>query len=477
MAKNWRLIHSFGLSILLAALALLQPVRLQAQTYQVVIYDPPAGFVETRAEGVGGSQRVGAARVADGVYPEYTHAFLWNGNSTAPIDLHPANWRYSMANATDGSRQVGYVEGQNPPYSNRHAALWNGTPESVVYLWPLSEWGLSEALSIGGNQQVGFVDRSYGGNEGGTTYRIHALLWMGTPESVVDLHPTSLPGANDPGDQRSYALDTDGVSQVGYADFTIPVGGGSYTSQIHALLWNGTAASVVDLHPAGWDWSYATGVKSGTQVGYGVQTAGFSDVQAFLWHGTATSLAILGEGVIKDTNGAAHVGSVAVGYSGHAFRWDGDSGSGFDLHTLLPSGYTNSGATDIDAAGNIVGFAQTESGYLVGVSWNVSTPNAAPAIAVTNPIPRGSYSMNTAMLLTVSAHDNDGTVATVEYLVNGGSLGVVPAGQSPGSFPKKWAPRAAGNYRIEARATDDRGASTLSAPVTISVSKAPAAIR
>jgi hypothetical protein len=477
--QNRCLAPNFGASLLLsiAALAWLQPARLPAQSYQVVIFEPPAGFVETRVEGVRGTQRVGAARVADGVYPEYTHAFLWNGNSPAPIDLHPPNWTYSKANATDGTSQVGYVEGQNPPYSNRHAALWNGTPENVVYLWPLSDWGLSEALSIGGNQQVGFVDRSFGGNAGGITYRIHALLWAGTPESVVDLHPTSLPGANAPGDQRSWAVDTDGVSQVGHADLIIPLGGGSYRSEIHALLWQGTAASVVDLHPTGWDWSYAIGVKNGSQAGYGVQDLDSSPVTALVWHGSASSLRILGEGTINDTNGPTHVGSIGVNNASHAFRWDGDSGSGFDLHPLLPPGFSGSGATDIDDAGNIVGWAQTESGYLVGVSWSVSTPNAAPTVALTNPTANGSYQANTVILLTVSAQDNDGSVTSVEYFVNGGSLGIISGGQGPGAFPKKWAPPAAGSYRIEAKATDDGGASTMSIPITIGVAKGPRQVR
>src|SRR3954462_11327709 len=186
--------HSYGqligfLFLALSAAAWLPPTPAAAQNYQVIIYDPPAGFDETRGEGTAGQQHVGAARIGGAVYPQYTHAFLWNGNSTTPTALHPPNWTYSKASATDGTRQVGYVEGQNPPYSGRRAALWSGTPESLVLLWPLSDWGSSEAFSIAGTQQVGYLDRSFCGNEGGCTYRIHAALWSGTAESWVDLHP------------------------------------------------------------------------------------------------------------------------------------------------------------------------------------------------------------------------------------------------------------------------------------------------
>lgn len=389
--------QGFRLSILTTGLifALLQTARLGAQTYQVIIYDPPMGFDETRGEGISGQQRVGAARIGGATLPEDSHAFLWTGNSPLPIDLHPANWTHSWATSTNGTQQAGYVDGQNPPYSGRRAALWSGTPESLVLLWPLSEWGQSEVSSIAGNQQVGYLDRSFCGTGGidgggGCTYHIHASLWSGTAESWVDLHPTAFVGANAPGDQRSKAFDTDGTSQVGYVDLLLPLGGGSYTSETHAVLWHGTGQSAIDLHPQGWDVSYAYGVKNNTQVGYGIQTAGFSSITAFVWHGSAESRVSLGEATVLDTNGATHVGAIGVDNSSHAFRWDGDSGSGFDLNTLLPPGYINSGASDINDDGDIIGWAQNPSGYLVGVLWRTSSgasptpqPTATPAASPT----------------------------------------------------------------------------------------------
>jgi hypothetical protein len=254
-----------------------------------------------------------------------------------------------------------------PPYSGRYAALWTGSPGSLVILSP-NDW-FAEATSIAGGQQVGYTDRSFGGNEGGVTYRIHAALWRGTPESYVDLHPP-LAGANSPGDQRTVILDTDGTEQVGWGYFLLPAGGGSYTSEWRALLWRGTPQSAVSLHPPGWVQSYALGVRNGAQVGWGNQDDS-SPTRALVWHGTPQSLVVLGEGTALDTNGTTHVGTRASGYYAHAFRWDGDTGNGFDLHTLLPPGYDNSRANDIDAAGNIAGFAQRSDGYLVAVSWSV----------------------------------------------------------------------------------------------------------
>ena len=76
------------------------------------------------------------------------------------------------------------------------------------------------------------------------------------------------------GDGSSQAVATNGREQVG-------VRGG------HALMWRGSAASVVDLHaflPPGFATSNATGIDSnGDIVGYASLTGGPDDSHAFLW--------------------------------------------------------------------------------------------------------------------------------------------------------------------------------------------------
>ncbi|HEX4414852.1 MAG TPA: hypothetical protein VH107_14555, partial [Lacipirellulaceae bacterium] len=59
-------------------------------------------------------------------------------------------------------------------------------------------------------------------------------------------------------------------------------------NQYHALLWNSTADSVVDLHPSGFMSSWAEAMWGTSQVGAGVPAGGFSD-HALLWNGTAAS--------------------------------------------------------------------------------------------------------------------------------------------------------------------------------------------
>jgi hypothetical protein len=98
-------------------------------------------------------------------------------------------------------------------------------------------------------------------------------LWNGTAASVVDLNPV--------GFYHSKAVGVSGASQVGYG--VDPATGGAQ----HALLWNGTAASAIDLHPyltglgPAFVESYAQGIAdNGTIVGW-AQAGGVD--YAVLW--------------------------------------------------------------------------------------------------------------------------------------------------------------------------------------------------
>jgi len=356
----------FNFTAILSLLCLLQVASAAAQTYQVIIYEPTAGFSDTEGFGLRGQQRVGAGRIAGSTSPEHTHAFLWTGTSTAPIALHPSNFTYSAAFDTDGTRQVGYVENNLFPQVMRRAALWSGSANSLIVL----SNKFSEAAAIGGDQQVGYVDDTFTCSECGPTGGQFAALWRGTAQSLVNLHPPLF------GCRTSQAADTDGVQQVGNCFFQIP----QMTSNYRALLWSGTAQSAVVLHPANYFNSFALSVKNGVQVGFG-NTGTFPNLNpsdALLWRGTAQSVVVLGRGTALGTNGTTHVGEVDGGNNrSNAFRWDGVSGAGFNLHTLLPAGvYENSTAEEIDTEGNIFGTAQFPNGRTRAVQWRVTNTAA-----------------------------------------------------------------------------------------------------
>jgi hypothetical protein len=79
-------------------------IHIQAQTYEVIIYYPTAGFNDVTVSGNGGDQRVGQARLTGQAYPDDGHALLWLGSSAVPIDLHPTtgNWMFSEAFGRSG---------------------------------------------------------------------------------------------------------------------------------------------------------------------------------------------------------------------------------------------------------------------------------------------------------------------------------------------------------------------------------------
>src|SRR5438105_6755412 len=104
---------------------------------------------------------------------------------------------------------------------------------------------------------------------------IHALLWHGSAANAVDLHPI--------GSiakvwwwsgilSNSLAVGTCGGQQVGFGDG-------------HALLWRGTAASVVDLHQRRFHYSEGYGISGGQQVGYGPELTSEKIPHALLWRG------------------------------------------------------------------------------------------------------------------------------------------------------------------------------------------------
>lgn len=91
--------------------------------------------------------------------------------------------------------------------------------------------------------------------------------------------------------------------------------------------------------------------------------------------------------------------------------------------------------------------------------------NVAPGVALVAPLSGAEYLAGAPISLSASASDADGYVAEVEFFANGASLGrsnVLP-------YAIVWATAPVGTHVLEAVATDDVGAKTTSATVTITV--------
>lgn len=227
----------------------------------------------------------------------------------------------------------------------------------------------SGADGTNGSQQVG------GGVPTGSPAGeyAHALLWSGTAGSVIDLRPATGYSTS----TIANGISPDGSQQVG-------TGYGSATNySAHAVLWNGTAASMVDLHPAsGYDRSFAYGTDGTHQVGYGgVPNSTSYNAHALLWSGTAASVVDL-----HPTNLTGFTDSFAEGVSGtqqvgygyttpfatHALLWTGTAASAVDLN---PTGYHNSYAYSTNGTDQ-VGYGQDASYQSKALFWSSTAASA-----------------------------------------------------------------------------------------------------
>lgn len=267
----------------------------------------------------------------------------------------------SGANGVCGSQQVGYKEvGLDNFMPIDEALLWHGTEESVVNLHP-SGFRSSIASDTNGIQQVGKGYIVVSGD-----YFSRALLWSGSASSVVDLNPT--------GFSTSLATGISGQFQVGS-------GYGTATgSQYHALLWNGTAGSVRDLNPSGCTESHGNGISGSYQVGYASGTMTGNSSHAMLWNNTAESALDLhpdgfSRSYAEGISGSQQVGSGNTTGGRHALLWNGTAASAIDLH---PAGYSSSYALGTN------GLKQVGYGYKYdsGDRWDALVWDGAAASVV-----------------------------------------------------------------------------------------------
>lgn len=240
----------------------------------------PSGFTGADPLAVSGNQVVGYGYL--NAIGNDQHALLWNG--TTPTDLHPAGLLDSRALAVSGTQQVGFANDGTTFF----AALWTGTASSYQSLNPPGWSG--QATGVWHGTQVG-----YGGAG-------HAVVWHGTPGSMVDLQPSG------PGRDWSQAFGTSHGQIVGVANFG-QVG--------HAALWTASSASsFVDLQPAIAISSELLATNGTQQVG---DDTGAGRPKAAVWHGSAASFEPLPDGIAGQGYDETH--ALAIDNDGDIAGW------------------------------------------------------------------------------------------------------------------------------------------------------------
>jgi RHS repeat-associated protein len=109
----------------------------------------------------------------------------------------------------------------------------------------------------------------------------------------------------------------------------------------------------------------------------------------------------------------------------------------------------------------------TSTSAAVTITVNANVP---PAVNITSPSSGAVFTAPANITVTANASDSDGTVSRVDFYQGATLIGTSMT--SP--YTISWNSVAAGSYALTARATDNLGATTTSAPVNITVNAPPA---
>lgn len=360
--------RAMTLSAALVAVATAFSAALPAagQAYRVVDVTPP-GYTILTFGGAGGGQAVGSG-IAPG--EQFTRPLLWT-DATKPqvVQLNPPGFGVGYAYDADGVRQVGTAAGGGVGQGYQ-ALLWNGSPGSYVNLTPPGT-NNAFAAAIDGDRQFGWARPN-----NATLDR--AMAWSGTAASALDINP--------PGFGYSHALGAGDGQAVGLARRNNNVG-----EAAHPMLWSGPSLAPTDLLPAGYAEAIAYDADGGRQVGIGFKVVEGVDYHALLWSGTAASAVSLHplsgfrSSWASAIEGDTQVGhGVVANFTERALLWRGSAESVVNLHALLPAGYTASSAGDVDTAGNVYGWARDAAGVQRAVIWTV-VPEPASAVSLLAP--------------------------------------------------------------------------------------------
>lgn len=175
--------------------------------------------------------------------------------------------------------------------------------------------------------------------------------------------------------------------------------------------------------------------------------------------------------ITAPANNAAYTAPAAIAIAATAADSDGtiarveffQGATKIGTSTTPPFGFTWTGVAG--GTYNLTAKATDDKGA-VGTSAVVTVKvNKPPAASVTAPANNATFAAPVNVTLQASATDADGTVAKVDFLRNGALLATDTA--APYSFA--WNNVPLGTHTITVRATDNLGATTTSAPISITV--------
>ncbi|WP_198938009.1 Ig-like domain-containing protein, partial [Pelomonas sp. KK5] len=251
------------------------------------------------------------------------------------------------------------------------------------------------------------------------------------------------------------AADSDGtVASVDFYAGATKIG--TATSAPYSISWSGMAAGTYSLTAVATDNLGATTTSAAVAV-------------------TVNALANSAPTVnLSAPNGTSYTAPATIALSATAADSDGTIAKvefyagATKIGTATSAPYTMSWASVAAGSYSITAVATDNLGATATstpVTVTVNAPaNSAPTVSLS--APNGtSYTSPATIALSATAADSDGTIAKVEFYLGATKLATVTS--APYSF--SWTNVAAGSYTLTAVATDNLGASTTSASVTVTV--------
>ncbi|HEY0428140.1 MAG TPA: Ig-like domain-containing protein, partial [Pyrinomonadaceae bacterium] len=426
----------------------------QQSNAEIVLYlddnPPPTGFSVTNLGTLGGTESEARAINNNGQIVGYSfnasqkrRAFLYSNNQMT--DLGTLGGLESEANDINDS---GLIVGQakNADANNR-AFLYSGTT-----MRDLGTFGGDESYASGINNSNLITGSATLG-----TGLYHAFRFQN--EQMQDLGVLN--------GYYSYARDVNSAGKVVGFSYLDGSDGG-----VRGFLYQNSTMTA--LGTVGGRDSSATAINDSDQiVGSSAYLQNSGTQHAFLYSGgQMRDLGALGaaQSFAEDINNAGQVvGSVELTLFGRdyrAFLYDGTTMR--NLNTLIPqdSGWILNQALGLNNNGQIVGRGTINSQTRAFLLNPVGTQNTPPTVSITSPAVNGRFDEISAITVNASAFDADGAVVRVEFYADGILIGT----STSNPYAILWTGMAQNHtYTLTAKAIDDRGAVTVSAPVTITI--------
>jgi RHS repeat-associated protein len=387
-------------------------------------------------------------KISSGVY---TVSLTTSSNNVDTA--HPATVTSTVTKQGSGTAPTGNVEFHEGQTTFAQSALSNGTAS-----------GNTSALGVGVHALAAIYNSLGDGASSGVVYQaINQASTCGAaaPQTVpanaplvVLVAPTSCAtlAVGSPITIQGDAVDPNGtVTSVAFYVNGTQIG--TTSSKPYTTSWTPTAGGLFTLTAVATDNSSTATTSAPLQVTVSSPPVVHIDSPVT---GTSLSLGSTVAVSAHDPTGAGNITSVAF----------------FDNGTLI--GTTNVAPFTVNwtpqSVGNHILTAQPTNGSGVGNSDNSPSvtviANSPPSVSIAAPLDGATLDTPANTTITATATDNS-HVAQVQFFVNGASIGT--ATSSTTSFSVPWTNVGPGVYTLTAVATDDGGATTTSAAITVKV--------